>query len=325
MNHLQFKSNNKVYFDTRNSLIHPMLIYSQCFLAAYVVFIQHDLVKNAVAEPLLYMVLRLFLILLVVFVFAYCTHKIKIPKRGACVLLLLFSFFTPFLFEVFLSKSLDCPADSSCANNYSKIVKYNLIPIVATFLAVLIKIERFTPLKIIGIVLSALATLIPLLWGLMSPYTADPWTLPDYFNMLQCVAAGLGLVCGRILLANFKMGVVNTIFWSYLIASAYTALYLLLYPPDGDRFLSSLKNLGSIHRYLGILYFLALLLLFKDLTITWSNKHAEVSKVSFYSSLQPICMAIFYSYFTDDSHISTVHLVASAFALLGYIIIFSQK
>lgn len=46
MNHLQFKSNNKAYFDTRNSLLQPMLIFSQCFLAAYVVFVQADIILN---------------------------------------------------------------------------------------------------------------------------------------------------------------------------------------------------------------------------------------------------------------------------------------
>ena len=50
--------------------------------------------------------------------------------------------------------------------------------------------------------------------------------------MLQCVSAGVGLVCGRILLNNYKMGVVNTIFWSYLIGSGYTIFWLLVNPYD---------------------------------------------------------------------------------------------
>ncbi len=83
--------------------------------------------------------------------------------------------------------------------------------------------------------------------------------------------------------------------------------------------------LGSIHRCIGILYFLALLLLFKDMTITWCNKHAEVSKVSFYSSLQPLCMTIFFKFFKHSQEITIVHLVSSGFALIGYIIVFSEK
>ena len=79
-----------------------------------------------------------------------------------------------------------------------------------------------------------------------------------------------------------------------------------------------------MHKYLGILYFLALLLLFKDLTITWCNKHAEVSKVSFYSSLQPICMTIFFKFFTQGGNIQVIHLIASGLALVGYILVFSK-
>lgn len=130
------------------------------------------------------MCLRLLIILLFVFIFAYTTHKIKKPKQKPFLLLLLLAFFAPFLSELFLAKSLDCTSptakslnlgdidkpvtrDIPCANDFSKIIKYNLIPIVATFLALVIRIERFTLLKMIGVILSAMAAVVPIIWGLI--------------------------------------------------------------------------------------------------------------------------------------------------------------
>lgn len=54
MNHLQVKNNTQAYFDTRNSLLQPMLIFSQCFLAGYVVFVQADIILD-VNSPVEYL------------------------------------------------------------------------------------------------------------------------------------------------------------------------------------------------------------------------------------------------------------------------------
>ena len=117
---------------------------------------------------------------------------------------------------------------------------------------------------------------------------------------------------------------INTIFWSYLFGLFYFIFYFIIWQPGRAQLEANLAALANIPYYLGIIYFLSLLLLFKDATLTWCNKHSQVSKVSFYSSLQPVCMAIFFKFFCPSSSIHWIHLISSLFALAGYILIFTE-
>lgn len=60
MHHLRFKPSHKLYLDTRNSMLHPMLIYSQGLLAAYLCFTQTTLVHTA-SSPVSLLHLRVYL------------------------------------------------------------------------------------------------------------------------------------------------------------------------------------------------------------------------------------------------------------------------
>ena len=99
-------------------------------------------------------------------------------------------------------------------------------------------------MKIIGVGLSILAIFIPIIiprlvnsiskstniymhFMIKKNLEIKHLSIYDGLSLLQCTSAGIGLVFGRIVLVNHKIGVVNCIFWTYLLSIIYFFIYLL--------------------------------------------------------------------------------------------------